>query len=96
MQTETEHPNATIVRQGMDAFNSGDVETYAALLSDDIVWHQIGAPTLNGKQELAESMPSGDTGWGITTESHDVVANAEHVIALVSAHATRPDGLFND
>ena len=24
------------------------------LLADDVVWHQIGAPTLNGKEELAD------------------------------------------
>ena len=92
MQTGTEHPNAKIVREGMEAFDRGDIEGYGATLSDDIVWHQIGAPTLNGKQEMAANMPAGDTGWSITTEVHDIVANDEHAIALVTAHATRPDG----
>ena len=46
MQTGTEHPNATLVREGMEAFDRGDIEAYGATLSDDIVWHQIGAPTL--------------------------------------------------
>ena len=32
------------------------------LLADDIVWHQIGAPTLNGKEELAANMPGPDVG----------------------------------
>jgi ketosteroid isomerase-like protein len=92
MQTGTEHPNATLVRKGMEAFDRGDIEGYGATLSDDIVWHQIGAPTLNGKQEMAANMPAADTGWSITTEVHDIVANDEHAIALVNAHATRPDG----
>ena len=37
-------------------------------------------------------MPSPDSGESITTEVHDVIANDEHVIALVEAHATRADG----
>ena len=92
MQTGTEHPNATLVREGMEAFDRGDIEGYGATLSDDIVWHQIGAPTLNGKEDMRASMPAGDTGWSVTTDVHDIVGNDEHVIALVTAHATRPDG----
>jgi ketosteroid isomerase-like protein len=92
MQTGTEHPNAKLVREGLDAFNSGDYEAYGTTLADDIVWHQIGAPTLNGQDEMREAMPAPDAGWSITTEVHDVVANDEHAIALVNAHATRPDG----
>ena len=92
MQTGTEHPNVALIREGMEAFNNGDIDAYAEQLSDDIVWHQIGAPTLNGKQELAANMPADDTGWSITTELHDIVGNDDHVVALVNAHATRPDG----
>jgi ketosteroid isomerase-like protein len=92
MQTGTEHPNAKLVREGLDAFNSGDYDAYGASLADDIVWHQIGAPTLNGQDEMRESMPAPDAGWSITAEIHDVVANDDHAIALVNAHATRPDG----
>ena len=92
MQTGTEHPNVTLIREGLEAFNNGDINAYADQLSDDIVWHQIGAPTLNGKQELAANMPADDTGWSITTELHDIVGNDDHVVALVNAHATRPDG----
>ena len=55
MQTGTEHPNATLVREGMGAFSRGDFEAYGATLADDIVWHQIGAPTLNGKDEMREN-----------------------------------------
>ena len=92
MQTSTDHPNAALIRGALEAFNSGDVETYAELLADDVVWHQIGAPTLNGKEELAASMPSPESGESITTKVHDVVGNDEHVIAMVEAHATRADG----
>ena len=33
------HPNEDLLRRGYDAFGTGDMETLAALLADDIVWH---------------------------------------------------------
>jgi ketosteroid isomerase-like protein len=91
METRTEHPNAAKAREALDKFNSGDIQAFADYLADDVVWHQIGAETLHGKQELAASMPGGEVDWDITADLHDVVANNEHVIALVDAHATRGD-----
>ena len=65
---------------------------FADLIADDVVWHQIGADTLHGKQAMAESMPGGTVDWTITADVHDVVANDEHAIALVNATGTRGDG----
>jgi ketosteroid isomerase-like protein len=89
METMTEHPNATRARQALEAFNRGDIQGFADLIADDVVWHQIGAETLHGKQEMAAAMPGGDVDWQITADVHDVLANDEHVVALVEAHATR-------
>jgi ketosteroid isomerase-like protein len=91
METRTEHPNATKAREAMDSFNRGDIQAFADYLADDVVWHQIGAETLNGKEALAAQMPGGEVDWEITADVHDVVANDDHVIALVDAHATRGD-----
>ena len=91
-QTTSEHPNATLVRQGLEAFNRGDMQAYADLIADDVVWHQIGAETVRGKQAMAEATPGGNVDWQITADLHDVVANDDHAIALVEATATRPDG----
>ena len=88
----SDHPNAALVRRALESFNAGDPQEYGAMLADDIVWHQIGDRTLHGTEELAAAMPSPDSGESITTEVHDVIANDEHVIALVEAHATRADG----
>ena len=85
----SDHPNAARVRAAMESFNSGNIDDYAELLADDVVWHQIGAPTLHGKEELAASMPSAESGDSIEIKIHDVVGNDEHVVALVDAHATR-------
>jgi ketosteroid isomerase-like protein len=90
-QTSTEHPNVTRYREAMEGFNSGDMQMFADMTADDVVWHQIGGPTLHGKEELAKSMPGGDVDWQITADTHDVVANDEHLIALVNAHGTRGD-----
>jgi ketosteroid isomerase-like protein len=91
-QTTTDHPNAKLVREGLEAFNRGDVQGFADLIADDVVWHQIGAETVRGKQAMAQSLPGGEVDWNITADVHDVVANDEHAIALVEAHATRGDG----
>ena len=90
--SSSDHPNAALVRKALESFNASDPQEYGAILADDIVWHQIGDRTLHGKEELAASMPNPDSGESITTEVHDVIANDEHVIALVEAHATRADG----
>jgi ketosteroid isomerase-like protein len=90
--------NADVIRRSFDAWQAGDVETAAALLADDIEWHEIGrAEPIRGKAALAARFqePEAQT-WQITAESHDVIANDDHVVQLVSAHATRGDGATLD
>ncbi|HEV7200430.1 MAG TPA: nuclear transport factor 2 family protein [Candidatus Limnocylindria bacterium] len=78
-----------VLRQALDAFNRGDSEAAAALLSDDVEWHEIGrADPIRGKAALAERFAGALPEWQITTEVHDMLANEEHAIALVTATAT--------
>lgn len=35
-----EHPNAAAIRSAYQAVESGDMESFAAALDDDIVWHE--------------------------------------------------------
>jgi ketosteroid isomerase-like protein len=35
-----EHPNAAVVRSAYEAVERGDLESFAAALDDDIVWHE--------------------------------------------------------
>jgi ketosteroid isomerase-like protein len=88
-----EHPNATVFRRLLEALDSGDMQTGMDLLADDVEWHEIGrAEPIRGKQALAERyMTSEGPGFEITGDLHDVVANDEHVVGLVSATA-RKDG----
>lgn len=87
----SEHPNATLIRESIDAANRGDMEAATAFLSDDVEWHEIGrAEPFHGKAELATVYGSAAApDFEIRADIHDVVANDEHAIALVTAHATR-------
>ena len=91
----TEHPNATLVRRYLDAFNNGDTETLDRLTANDIVWHEIGrAEPRRGKEELRASMAEGLADYTIKATVHDIVSNDEHTIALVDATATRGGRTF--
>jgi len=81
-----DHPNLAIGKKLMDAFNSGDMAAGSALFSEDVVWHTIGGPTLHGLDQLAASM-SGREDFTIETDVHDMMANDDHLIALVEATA---------
>ena len=84
-----EHPNATLIRETAEkAEQSGDMMAGIELLSDDIVWHEIGRDEpIRGKQALMERFQGMPQDASITTETHDVVGNDEHVVQFVTATA---------
>ena len=86
-----EHPNAAVIRTMNEAMFSGDIETAASKIADDVVWHEIGrAEPRRGKAELAASMGEfADS--SITWDQHDLLASDDHVIAMGTATATRGD-----
>jgi uncharacterized protein len=88
--TMDDHPNAAIIRQAAaDAERTFDTASLANLIADDVVWHEIGRDEpIRGKQALTERFSSMPEGASIRTETHDVVANDEHCIQLVTATAT--------
>ena len=85
-----DHPNAAIIRAAAEEIaRTGDMSLQFHLLDDDVVWHEIGNPEpIRGKQALLERMSAMSEGGGITVENHDVVANDEHCVQLVTATAT--------
>lgn len=92
----TDHPNAAKARQILDAFNTGDMQAMADGMADDVIWHEIGNPEpVRGKAALAERMGGGGTDYEITARVHDVVGNDDHVVALISATATRNGETFD-
>ncbi len=90
-----EHPNVTVVRQLVDAMNNQDAEAGRALIAEDVKWHTIGGPTIEGLDQLEATMVGdGRQDFSITADVHDIVGNDEHVIALVEATATAGDQEF--
>ena len=85
-----EHQNVAMIREAAEkAERSGDMTAGMELMSEDIVWHEIGRDEpIRGKQALMERFQGMPEGATITTQTHDVVGNEEHVIQLVTATAT--------
>ena len=87
-----EHENVVAARRMADAMDVGDMATLDKAIADDVVWHQIGGPTMHGKDALRASMGGAD--YEITATTHDIVGNGEHVVALAEATATRNGKTF--
>jgi uncharacterized protein len=85
-----DHPNAAIIREAARKIEeTGDMTAEIELLSDDVVWHEIGRDEpIRGKQALAERFAGLPEGGSITTQTHDIVGNDDHVIQLLTATAT--------
>ena len=88
-----DHPNAAKLRAAAEEMErSGDMMSQIELLDDDIVWHEIGSDQpIRGKLALAERFSGMPEGAGIKVDTHDIVANDENAIALVTATATMGD-----
>lgn len=93
-----DHPNAELVRRGLKAFSDRDMEAVGALLADDIVWHVPGNNPLSGDYKGKEEVfgffaKLGElSGGSFRLDVHDVIGNDEHVVVLVTASGSRPDG----
>jgi uncharacterized protein len=93
----TEHANAAVLRRLLEAFASGDVELEGAVLTEDVVWHAPGTHRFSGRFEGREAVlrrldAMQEAGITARFDVHDVVANDEHVIALVHLHLEVQDG----
>jgi uncharacterized protein len=87
-----EHPNASLAREALEGMSAGDLTGQIEFLADDVVWHEIGSDEpIRGKEALRERLAGLSQGGRITFEVHDVVANDEHTIALLTATATMGD-----
>jgi hypothetical protein len=88
-----DHPNAAKIRAtAAEVERTGDMSLAFDGIDDDIVWHEIGRDEpIRGKQALAERFAGMPEGGSITIETHDILANDEHCIQLVTATATMGD-----
>ena len=91
-QVTTEHPNATLFRRGYEAFNAGDMDTIRGLFDEHIVWHAGGRSRFSrdthGIDEtlgfFLELVQASDGTFHL--DVHDIVANDDHAVALVTSH----------
>lgn len=97
-----EHPNATVFRRGYAAFNSGDMDTIRQLFDENIVWHAGGRnrfsrdahgidETLGFFLELVQA-----TNGTFRIDVHDIVANDEHAVAMVTTHQELDGTTYED
>jgi ketosteroid isomerase-like protein len=95
-----EHPNVELLRKGYAAYGSGDIDVLNDLFADDILWHITGRSQLGGDYKGREQVfgffgklmeLSGGTA---KIEVHDILANDEHGVALVTGSATRDGNTF--
>lgn len=89
------HPNAEILRRGFEAFSQGDMATVGELTAEDAVWHQGGNNVLSGDYTGKEAIfgffakLAEETGGSVALDIHDIVANDEHTVGLITVSATR-------
>jgi ketosteroid isomerase-like protein len=97
-----EHPNATRMRQGFEAFVAGDMATVADLIAEDAVYHIPGRRALAGTYSareaffgfVAEVIQRSEGTF--TQEVHDVLATDDHVVVLTRVTARRGDRSYVD
>jgi ketosteroid isomerase-like protein len=83
-----EHPNATLVKQGYEAFSKGDIATLTGVFSGDVVWRQSGSSPISDEYRGRDAVLAflgrlaQLTGGTYRIELHDLLANDEHVVAL--------------
>ena len=91
------HPNAELARRLFDRFGAGDLDEAVATMTEDIVWHQPGTNAFSGRFDGRDAVVDRlrrmrDAGLSTRFEVHDIVANDEHIVALVHLHLGVPDG----
>jgi uncharacterized protein len=93
----TEHPNLATFQSIYAAFTTGDMDTLATFFDENVVWHTPGRHPLAGTYEgrdatfasFAEELELSDGTYDVAVR--DVLANDEHIVALLHATAERGD-----
>jgi ketosteroid isomerase-like protein len=82
------------VRNGFDAFTRGDMQAVSEQFTDDAVWHGTGTTRLGGDHRgkqavIANIVDFAQSYQDIKMDLHDIVANEQHVVALVTTSVSR-------
>lgn len=88
----SDHPNAARYRRLSEAMEAGDMSQMFDGIAEDVEWWEIGSDEpIRGRAALMARMEGLSGDGDISVDLHDVVANDDHMIALVTATATRGD-----
>ena len=89
------HPNEGLIRRFYDARARGDTAAVRSMLAPDIVWHEpvfyggFAGDHVGIEAVFREVFERYNDYEGSALELHDVIANDEHTVALVSWWARR-------
>ncbi len=84
-------------KEGYAALNAGDIEKSLEGFSEDLVFHSPVFPQPLGKDALrAATKRILDTTDEYSLEAHDILANDDHIVALLVVHGRRGDRVLNE
>ncbi|QKW07990.1 nuclear transport factor 2 family protein [Streptomyces sp. NA04227] len=91
-----EHPDSTVIRKGYDAFNKGDMDALAGLMTADVVHHVPGHGELSGHHKGRDACiglyrrMGDETAGKMRADLEAVCADGRgHVISMHRMHAER-------
>ncbi|MCP9273123.1 limonene-1,2-epoxide hydrolase family protein [Mycolicibacterium arenosum] len=79
-QTSTVPDNALVVETFLDALQDQDFTTIDALLADDVVYQNVGLPTINGRVKVVKLMRGMEGRMGFEVKFHRNVAEGSTVL----------------
>lgn len=91
-----------LVRRGYAAFADNDLDTLREIIAEDATWHVAGnnqiARTYHGIDEIFGFFAKLDelTQGTLRQDVHDMLANDDHVVALLTVSAERDDMRMQD
>lgn len=89
------HPNEEIARRGFEAFHRNrDSDAINQYFAEDVEYHLGGDSAVSGDRRGRAALVAGrdrisDLGIEASYDLHDVVANDEHAVMLISSHLER-------
>lgn len=96
-----EHPNVERLRKGYAAYSTGDMAVLTELFAEDTLWHIAGRSPVSGDYKGRDAVfgffgklmeLSGGTS---KVEVHDLLANDDHAVAIVTGTGTRNGKTLN-
>jgi ketosteroid isomerase-like protein len=89
-----DHPTVERLRRGYEAYANGDLATLGGMFADDIAFHFLGHTPLSGAyngltEVLGYFARLRESGATFTFEVHDLLADDEHAVALLTGTAER-------